>query len=436
LPPSRNWFKEYHHGEHDREGRNAVVGGLFDRPVKLPQNPRENFELGKGSSRLMAHSSSRVARLEPARVCIIKPSSLGDVIHSLPILAALRERWPSSHITWLVNRSYQDVLLNHRHLNELIVYDRAGRGGDSGGLVGTARLLSTLRRGRYDLTIDLQGLLRSAIMTMATMARVRVGLADAREGARWFYTDLVDASRLRMHAVDRVIQVARYVGATVDEPRFDLPIGEADRRWAVVTLAQVASPRIVLNLGARWLTKRWPPENFAAIARRAVSEFGAGLIVVGSRDDRLIVDTLLRLVAPLPVLDLCGRTGLLQLAALTVESDLVISNDTGPLHLAAAAGARVLGIYTCTDPVLTGPYGSRASIVKSCVWCAPSFIKRCSRLECMTELTPDRIWPAVKDQIESAMATTPTNRVPRLVEMDALGLIPRRLPAFDDHSVT
>ena len=230
-------------------------------------------------------------------------------------------------------------------------------------------------------------------------------MADAREGAGWFYTDQVDAPRLGIHAVDRVIRVARYLGATVVEPRFDLPIGEAERRWAVETLAEVPSPRIVLNLGARWLTKRWPPEHFAAIARRAVSEFGAGLIAVGSAEDRPIVDTLLRLVAPLPVLDLCGRTRLLQLAALTRESDLVISNDTGPLHLAAAAGARVIGIYTCTDPTLTGPYGPNAFTVKSCVWCAPSFIKKCGRLECMTELTPERVWPVVKDQIERAIAT-------------------------------
>ena len=358
----------------------------------------------------MAHSSSRIARLEPARVCIIKPSSLGDIIHSLPILAALRAHWPSAHIAWLVNRSYQDVLSGHRHLDELIVYDRAGKRDDSRGLGGTTGLFDRLSRGKFDLTIDLQGLLRSALMTMATRAGMRVGMLDAREGARWFYTDQVDAPRLGIHAVDRVIRVARHLGVIVVEPQFDLPIGEAERRWAVESLAEVPSPRIVLNLGARWLTKRWPPENFAAIARRAVSEFGAGLIVVGSTEDRPLVDTFLRLVAPLPVLDLCGRTRLLQLAALTVESDLVISNDTGPLHLAAAAGARVLGIYTCTDPALTGPYGSRASIVKSCVWCAPSFIKRCSRLECMTELTPERVWPAVKDQIERALATIPSGR--------------------------
>jgi heptosyltransferase I len=358
----------------------------------------------------MAHSSNRISRLEPARICIIKPSSLGDVIHSLPILAALRGRWPSAHIAWLVNRSYQDVLWGHRYLDELIVYDRSGNVDDSSGLGETARMFRRLRRGRFDLTIDLQGLLRSALMTVATGARVRVGLDDAREGARWFYTDQVDAPRLAIHAVERVLRVARYLGATEVEPRFDLPIGAADRQWALETLAEVPSPRIVLNLGARWLTKRWPAEHFTAIARRAVADFGAGLIAIGSIEDRPLVDKLVRLVAPLPVLDLCGRTRLLQLAALALESDLVISNDTGPLHLAAAAGARVIGVYTCTDPKLTGPFGPHARIVKSCVWCAPSFIRKCNRLECMTELTPERVWPVVKDQIELAIATSPAGR--------------------------
>jgi ADP-heptose:LPS heptosyltransferase len=235
-------------------------------------------------------------------------------------------------------------------------------------------------------------------------------MADAREGARWFYTDRVDAPRLGIHAVDRVIRVARYLGANAVEPRFDLPITDEQRRWAVETLAEVPSPRIVLNLGARWLTKRWPPEHFAAVARRAVAEFGAGLIAIGSAEDRPLVDALLRQVAPLPVLDLCGRTPLLQLAALTREADLVISNDTGPLHLAAAAGARVIGIYTCTDPSLTGPYGPNAFTVKSCVWCAPSFTRKCSRLECMTELTPERVWPVVRDQIERHVSDTSPKR--------------------------
>jgi lipopolysaccharide heptosyltransferase I len=350
----------------------------------------------------MANSSSRLARLEPARVCIIKPSSLGDVVHALPILTALRKRWPSAHLTWVVNHSFQDVLRGHADLDEVIAFDRRGRGIDPLGIVGTAGLLRTLLSGQFDLAIDLQGLLRSALMTIGTRAKVRVGAADAREGARWFYTDVINAPRLGLHAVERLLRVAAAFDADVSTPRFNLPIRDVDRQWAKKILDRVPAPRIVLHVGARWPTKRWPPEHFAQIGRRAVQELGAGLIAVGAAADRSLVDQLLRRVGPLPVLDLCGRTRLIELAAVAAESDLVISNDTGPLHLAAAAGARVVGIYTCTSPKLTGPFGPRAATVQSCVWCAPSFIKKCSRLDCMSELTPERVWPVVKGQLDQS----------------------------------
>jgi heptosyltransferase I len=345
----------------------------------------------------MTSSPGRLDLLQPSRVCIIKPSSLGDVIHALPILAALRRRWPSAHLAWVVSQSFRDVLEGHVDLDELIVYERDGQAGDAKGTVG---LFGKLIRGRFDLTIDLQGLLRSALMTAATRAKVRVGLADAREGARWFYTDLVNAPRLGLHAVERVQRVAAALHLDATQPRFNLPIREADRQWSQKVMAAVNSPRIVLNVGARWETKRWPPEHFAEIGRRAAQEFGAGLIAVGSGGDRPLVDQLVRRLRGISVLDLCGQTRLMQLAALALESDLVISNDTGPLHLAAAAGARVIGIYTCTSPGLTGPFGPRAATVQSCVWCAPSFIKKCHRLECMAELTPNRVWPIVKAQFE------------------------------------
>ncbi len=125
--------------------------------------------------------------------------------------------------------------------------------------------------------------------------------------------------------------------------------------------------------GARWPTKRWPPEHFAEIGRRAVDEFGAGLIAVGSAADRPLVDGLMRRITPIPVLDLCGRTRLMELAALAVESDLLVSNDTGPLHLAAASGARVVGIYTCTSPALTGPFGPVRPRFKAASGVLPAF---------------------------------------------------------------
>jgi ADP-heptose:LPS heptosyltransferase len=195
--------------------------------------------------------------------------------------------------------------------------------------------------------------------------------------------------------------VARQFGADDSEPRFNLPISDQARRWAATTVAGVPRPRIILNLGARWLTKRWPPEHFAAIGRLAADRRGAGLIAVGAAGDRPLVDALARQLAPIPLLDLCGRTRLQEFAALCRESDVVVSNDTGPLHLAAAVGARVVGIYTCTSPELTGPYGAKAAAVRTGVWCAASFRKNCGRLDCMSELEPARVWPVVMRQLDA-----------------------------------
>ena len=220
---------------------------------------------------------------------------------------------------------------------------------------------------------------------------------------RWFYTDRVDASRLRLHAVERVRRVAAAFGAIIDEPHFDLAIRPDDRLWAREILKPSPMPRIILNLGAQWLTKRWPPEHFAEIARRASAQFGAGLIAIGSSGDRPLVDALKHAAAPIAILDLCGRTTLKQLAALCAESDLMISNDTGPLHLAAAVGARVVGIYTCTDPHLTGPFGPAATTVQTNIWCKCSLIKKCNRMDCMRELMPDRVWAAARAQIDEAI---------------------------------
>jgi heptosyltransferase-1 len=351
----------------------------------------------------MLWSTERLDTIEPQRVCIIKPSSMGDVVHAMPILSALRGRWPSAHLSWVVNRPFSELLEGHRALDELIIYDRGRRGVDRAGLGSMAGLLARLAQGRFDLTIDLQGLLRSALMVASARARVRVGMADAREGARWFYTHHVEAPRLGMHAVGRALTVARSLGAEVSDPCFHLPIGDEHCRWAAEVLGTLPRPRIILNLGAQWPTKRWPPQHFAAIGRRAVAEYGASLIAVGSAGDRPLVDALVHHLGPAPLLDLCGRTRLPQLAALSVESDLMVSNDTGPLHLAAAAGARVVGIYTCTSPDLTGPHGPRAASVRTGVWCAASFRKSCARLDCMAELQPTQVWPVVVRQLRESL---------------------------------
>jgi lipopolysaccharide heptosyltransferase II len=337
--------------------------------------------------------------LRPERVCLIKPSALGDIVNALPVLSALRERWPNAHLAWVVNQGLRGLLDGHPDLDLVIPFDRAGARLRGLGARNFWRFLRDLRRRRFDLVIDLQGLLRSGIMTAATGAPIRVGRADAREGARRFYTHRVPPPSPGAHAVECLLPIARAFGAEINVPRFVLPINNDDRRWARDTLAVVPRPRLVLNMGAKWPTKRWPPAHFAEIARRAASTFGAGLITVGAPEDRPIVDAFHAYLDNHPVLDLCAQTTLPRLAAVAVESDLMLSNDTGPLHLAAAAGARVVGIYTCTSPELNGPYSPTAVVVRTGIWCSASYLSRCNRLDCMSELTPGRVWGAVRRQL-------------------------------------
>ena len=352
----------------------------------------------------MSDTLGTLREIRPARVCLIKPSSLGDVVHALPVLSALRRLWPDATIAWVINRSLVGLIEGHPDLDLVLPFDRARVNPSPRGMARMATFLIDLRRQRFDLTIDLQGLFRSGLMAWATGASVKVGLAEAREGATRFYTHRVDTGGVKVHAVDRLLRIAEVFGADITSPRFDVPISVEDRRWARETLRPLVGPRLVLNVGARWLTKRWPPAHFAAVARRAAAEQGASLIAVGAPEDRPLVDELLANLAPLPCLDLGGATTIPRLAAIAAEADLFLSNDTGPLHLAAATGTRVVGIYTCTHPERTGPYGPNAVTARSCVWCAPSYIKTCDRLDCMTELTPDRVWPAVAYQLAAARA--------------------------------
>jgi heptosyltransferase-1 len=341
-----------------------------------------------------------------SRIALIKPSALGDIIHSLPVLTALRRRYPQAHISWVVNRAYEPLLKGHPDLNETLSFDR--------GLVRTgmlqagltyARFLAAMRRQQFDLVIDLQGLLRSGLMTAATGAARRVGFDSAREGARWFYTDVIPgADRDRVHAVDRYWLVAEALGVGDGPKLFHVPIPESAQVWAEDALRGCAGPWLFLAVGSRWVTKRWPPAHFAALARRAQSEFGGTAVFVGAGDETELARAAAALLAG-PRRDLTGQTSLPQLAALLARADVMLANDTGPLHLAAALGRPVVAPYTCTSVRLTGPYAAAAGAVESRIWCQGRYLKRCPRLECMTELTPERLWPPLERVLQQWEST-------------------------------
>ena len=331
------------------------------------------------------------------RIVLIKPSALGDIVHSLPVLTALRGRYPDAHIAWVVNRGYGGLLDGHPDLNEVIPFDRgAARAGIGPMLLRSLRFASRLRSQGFDLAIDLQGLLRTGLMTLATGAQRRVGLASAREGAGWAYTDYIAIPEQGMHAVDRYWLVAQALGVTSQDVSFRLPIGPAALQWALGRLRALPRPWVLLGVGARWQTKRWPPQHFAVLAQRAWQRFGGTTIFVGGPDEaRAAHQTAAALSGS--VCDLTAKTSLPQLAAVLSLADVMIANDTGPLHLAVALGRPVVAPFLCTQVRLTGPYNRPQSAVATQVHCAGSLLKKCDRLDCMSDLTPAHLWPLVEE---------------------------------------
>lgn len=337
-----------------------------------------------------------LTNLTPRRIALIKPSALGDIVQALPVLAALRDRFPRAHIAWIINQSYAPLLEGHPLLDEILSFDRgAWKKGWLTGLTATLASFRQLRNRHFDLAIDLQGLLRSGLLTWASAAPVRIGLASAREGARWFYTHQVTDQRETEHAVDRYWRVAEALGLGHLSKRFPLPENDSANAWTRSVLKDMPRPWIALSVGSRWLTKRWPPEHFRELLQRA-APFGGSAFFVGAKEEAPLADRAAQGLS-LPVRNFAGRTTLPQLTALLRRADVMLSNDTGPLHLAVALGTPIVAPYTCTQVRRNGPFGQESRAVETTVSCAGSYIRQCDRLDCMRELTPDRLWPVLHE---------------------------------------
>lgn len=362
-------------------------------------------------------------RLDPRRIAILKPSALGDIAHSLPVLTALRIRFPSARITWVVNTAYEPLLRNHPDLTDTLPFDR---GMFRRGVWLSARYIAEfgaeLRRRNFDLVIDLQGLLRTGLMCLATGARHRIGFADAREGSRFTYTHKVRIGRkAQIHAVDRYWGVVESLGAGDVPKRFHVPVDPVEVASVRAELAGLPRPWVVVAVGAKWLTKRWPTSHFAELLKRAQSHFGGTALFVGTADDTALSQEVMNHLAsgnrevavlgsertatlrsPLAqCVDLTGRTPLPRLVALLSQCDVMLGNDTGPLHLAAALGKPCVAPYTCTRVALHGPYTSMNGGVETSVACGGSYIKSCHKMICMPELTPDRLWPTFAEVLDA-----------------------------------
>lgn len=297
----------------------------------------------------------------PRRILLVRPSALGDVARTVPALVSLRRAYPDAKIDWLVRDSFADVIASHPDLSEVVPFPRQRFRGFGRSLGVTREVMGYirgLRERRYDVVYDLQGLSRSGYLTWATRAPRRIGPADAREMAWLAYSNRISVPATLTHTVDRMMAVIEGDGVpgTVREMR--LYVSEADRAWADAYLAQqnlMPERFAVIAPTARWLSKRWPIERFAAVADRLKALDFDAAVVVAAGAEREQVTPLLQ-VGGVRKLDLVGGTTVGQLMAIIERCGLVVANDSAALHIAVGLGRRCVGIYGPTDPRNVGPY--------------------------------------------------------------------------------
>jgi lipopolysaccharide heptosyltransferase I len=332
------------------------------------------------------------------RILLIKPSALGDVIHTVPVLAKLRQRYPEARIDWMLNPGIADWVGHHPAISNVLLFDRKGIGRSGGGWKSLARLVKQLRDGKYDLVIDLHGQLRSAFFTAVTGAPVRIGFDRPRKknqtsarnlpeaayrhgwtGAReisWIaYSHPIAIPTLEAHAVDRYLWLGQMLGLPAGAPDFHVPIPqEAANRVAEILRQNAIADRPLLTLGPGtvWETKHWRPEGFAGVAKHFLAK-GWGVALIGSAGDRKPCAEVARLCPG--VVDLSGQTKVSELAALIQRSSLCVTNDSGPMHLAVAVDRPVLGIFGPTDSLWIGPYGRPEAVVSLNLPCSPCYLR-------------------------------------------------------------
>ncbi len=322
------------------------------------------------------------------KILIIKPSSFGDVIHGLPVLHALSLRFPEAELHWLVAKGFDGILEAHPLIHRLWVIDK-----DSWKKLRNLprtwsdlkRLSRELRKEKFDLVIDLQGLFRSAMIGLFTGVGERVGFEHAREGAKFSYKYRVRTDT-ELHAVQKNLLLAQFVGCAPAEPVFALPpLGEVPEVVRGIRQYAVIAP------SAGTLVKRWPAECFGRLA----SLLPIASIIVGGRLDAALGDEVARLSDSRAV-SVAGKTSLKELGAILRGAKFMVTSDSGPMHLAAALDIPVFAVFGPTSPVRTGPYGNIHTIIRLELPCSPCFTRKpCPDWRCIREVTPEMVLKAI-----------------------------------------
>jgi lipopolysaccharide heptosyltransferase I len=342
-------------------------------------------------------------------ILIVRTSALGDILHGIPVAAALKERFPQCRITWIVDERYRELLDGHPWVDRIITvrFNEGIRsllhGRDRRNWVGAARML---RRLRFDVAIDLQGLMRSGLITYLSGAPVRIGFprGHVRETLNRIFTNLrPDSMPPRSHVIDRNLALLHPLGIRTREKHFSLRVPPAveDRvqQYLLETDGGRDALRVAVNPAAGWITKRWNPRRYGEISDRISKAWEATVFLLWGPGERGLAEQVKRHMQGPG--HLVPEMGLPALAAFLRGCDLFIGGDSGPLHMAAAVGVPVLGLYGPSDPVRNGPFRDTDRVVAVAEPCGPCYKRSCARPPCMDSISVEQVWQVVADMVAS-----------------------------------
>lgn len=345
------------------------------------------------------------------KILIVKPSSLGDIIQALPVLRLLKLHFRDAEIFWWVDSRFAALIEGDPDLAGIVRFERK-RWKSPLHWPEMFRSVRWMRRQRFDWVIDLQGLFRSGMFAWLAHGKRLVGLDNpyegAREGAHALYDQAVQTRR-DIHAVERCLSILPALGVPVHTnfqwiPERSQAAADVKRKWP--GLLDERLHWVAIQPGARWPTKCWPAQNFAELVRLLAEKYpDMRFVVMGGADDKPRAETIFR-AAPEHVLNLCGATSLPEMIEWLRRCDLMITNDTGPMHVAAALGTPLIALFGPTDPRSTGPYGQLENVLRIDLPCSPCFKDVCqwkNPMECLTAISPAKVFEFTQKKIEVAL---------------------------------
>lgn len=322
------------------------------------------------------------------KILVIKPSSLGDIVHSLAFLNSVKENFPRIKIHWIVAKDFEDLLTEHPLIEKVIIIDK-NKWKKIKNFPQTLQEISSLSKNlkgeKYPIAVDIQGLLRSGIITALSGANIRLGFKEAREFSTLFYNKIVSTS-INTHAVLRYLEMAKFLGCNILSIKFPLP-QQKEPDWL-----KDFDNYVLIIPSARWDSKNWPIPYFVELINMLPYNF----IIVGSKSDENIALNIEK-YSKGKAKSVAGKTTIKELIALLKKSLFVITPDTGTMHLAIACGKKVVSLFGPTSPERTGPFGEGNLVIKSPVYCSPCFKKYCPDPKCMREIKPQMVYNSIEN---------------------------------------